>query len=408
MNILKTKYKRIIDSRKNTFCFSFTNALLLLLVCYFTDNNKYSILSGPSVGQRIEQFKAVSCVPNDPLLEEYVFVNIAYDRQLVPVHDEYGFSKGVIDITDREKLNRFLSQLNNNHKYILMDVLLSDKYQSEHDSLLISSLLKTERISISRSSTTNLIDGCLIKKAGYTDYSTDISETNFVKYEFVKDGELTMPLMVYQSLEPQSSIYEMGPIYWSNWHFYWNSLTLRFPIKLWDSYINKEGADFENFHEKRILNLGADILDLGVDIPSLVKDKIVVIGDFTENDIHDTYLGKMAGPVININALEALRNNELEIPWSLISFLVIFYLLISYLMLRNSISTDKILDKLHINKTGVKYLLSFIGYSFLFSMIGGVIYLICGIDINVLIPTIWFTFLRGLTNKIAALCTSRN
>jgi hypothetical protein len=36
-------------------------------------------------------------------------------------------------------------------------------------------------------------------------------------------------------------------------------------------------------------------------------------------------------------------------------------------------------------------------------MIGGVIYLICGIDINVLIPTIWFTFLRGLTNKIAAL-----
>lgn len=403
MNILKTKYKRIINSRKNTFCFSFTNALLLLLVCYLTDNNKYSILSGPSVGQRIEQFKAVSCVPNDPLIEEYVFVNIAYDRQLVPVHDEYGFSKGVIDITDREKLNRFLSQLNNNHKYILMDVLLSDKYQSEYDSLLISSLLKTERISISRSSTTNLIDGCLIEKAGYTDYSTDISETNFVKYEFVKDGELTMPLMVYQSLEPQSSIYAMGPIYWSNWHFYWNSLTLRFPIKLWDSYINKEGADFENFHEKRILNLGADILDLGVDIPSLVKDKIVVIGDFTENDIHDTYLGKIAGPVININAFEALRNNELEIPWSLIFFLMTFYVMISYFMLKSPISTDRMLDKLHLNRTSVKYVLSFIGYSFIFTMVSGSIYLICGIDINVLIPTIWFTFLRGLTNKLVAL-----
>ncbi len=403
MNILKTKYKRIVDSRKNTFCFSFINALLLLLVCYFTDNNKYSILSGPSVGQRIEQFKAASDIGNDPILDEYVFVNIAYDRQLVPVYDEYGFSKGVIDITDREKLILFLNQLNNNHRYVLLDVLLSDKYQSEHDSLLVISLLNTKRISISRSSTTNLIDERLKDKAGYTDYSTDISETNFVKYEFIKDGETTMPLMAFQTLEPHSCVYTFGPIYWANWHFYWNSLTLRFPIKLWNSYINKDGTNLENFQEKRILNLGADILDLEVDIPSLVNDKIVVIGDFTENDIHDTYLGKIAGPIINLNAFVALQNNELEIPWALIFFLVTFYVMISYLMLRSPISTDRLLDKLHMNRTSIKYVLSFIGYSFIFTMVSGSIYLICGIDINVLIPTIWFTFLRGLTNKLAAL-----
>ena len=403
MNFLKLKYKRIISSRKNTFWFSLTVAILLLLICYLTDNHKYSILSGPSIGQRIEQFKAGSGVVNDPNLEEYVFINIAYDRQLVPVYDEYGFSKGVIDITNREKLILFLTQLNNNHKYVLMDVLLSDKYQSEHDSLLIASLLKTERISISCSSTTDLIDERLNEKAGYTDYSTDISESNFVKYEFIKDGGLTMPLMVFKALEPQTAIYSFGPIYWGNCHFYWNSLTLRFPIKLWDSYIQNANANIENLQEKRILNLGADILDMGVDIASLVKDKIVVIGDFTENDIHDTYLGKIAGPVINTNALVALRNNELEIPWSLILFLVLFYTLVSYSMLRNSISTEKILDKLHINKTSVKYLLSFIGYSFMFSMVGAGIYLICGIDINVLIPTIGFTFLRGLTNKLTAL-----
>jgi hypothetical protein len=151
------------------------------------------------------------------------------------------------------------------------------------------------------------------------------------------------------------------------------------------------------------LNLGADILDLGVDIPSLVNDKIVVIGDFTENDIHDTYLGKIAGPIINLNAFEALQNNELEIPWALIFFLVTFYVMISYLMLRSPISTDRLLDKLHMNRTSIKYVLSFIGYSFIFTMVSGSIYLICGIDINVLIPTIWFTFLRGLTNKLAAL-----
>lgn len=403
MNIFKLRYKRIIDSRKNTFWFSFINAMLLLFVCYFTDNDKYSILSGPSVGQRIEQFKAVSDIENEPILEEYVFVNIAYDRQLVPVDDEYGFSKGVIDITDREKLILFLNQLNNNHRYVLLDVLLSDKYQSEHDSLLTTSLLNTERISISRSSTTDLIDERLYIKAGYTDYSTDISESNFVKYEFIKDGEATMPLMAFQTLEPHSCVYSFGPVYWANWHFYWNSLTLRFPIKLWDSYIQNTNANIENLQEKRILNLGADILDMGVDISSLVKDKIVVIGDFTENDIHDTYLGKIAGPVININAFEALRNNELEIPWSLIFFLMTFYVMIAFLMLRSPISTDRILDKLHLNRTSVKYVLSFIGYSFIFTMVSGSIYLICGIDINVLIPTLWFTFLRGLINKLVAL-----
>ena len=67
----------------------------------------------------------------------------------------------------------FLYQLNNNHRYVLLDVLLSDKYQSEHDSLLVISLLNTKRISISRSGTTNLIDERLKDKAGYTDYSDD-------------------------------------------------------------------------------------------------------------------------------------------------------------------------------------------------------------------------------------------
>lgn len=402
MNKLIAKFKIITSSAKNTFWFSVVNALLLLFICYSTDNLKYSILSGPSIGQRIEQFREVCGLAKGISTEDYVFVNVAYDKQLVPVYDEYGFQKGVIDITDRKKLSEFLSQLENNHKYVFMDVLLSDKYQSDNDSLLISGLLNTEQISISRSSTTNLIDGRLYKIAGYTDYSTDILETNFVKYEFIKRGNPTMPYLAFQAIEKPTKIYSFGPIYWSNWHFYWNSLTLRFPIKLWDSYINKEGADFDNFHEKRILNLGADILDLDIDIPSLVKDKIVVVGDFTENDIHDTYLGKIAGPVINVNAFEALRNNEIEIPWTLVFFLLFFYTFVCYSVLRNPFGMNKLLDKLHLNKAYIKYILSFIGFSVLFSIVSGTIYIFSGIDIIILIPTIWFTFLRELTNKITA------
>ena len=358
----------------------------MLLICYFADNLKYSIISGPSVGQRIEQFKETTRLSKDKPTDEFVFVNVAYDRMLVPVLDEFGFPQGNIDISDRDKLRLFLSQLNDSHKYVLMDVLLSDRYKSDSDSALVKTLKATDRLSISRSSTGKLIDTTLSSKAGYTDYSTDIYETNFVKYEFLNSGEATMPYLAYQTLNPMSKIHKFGPIHWSNGHLYWNSLTLRFPIKLWNDRTVIE--ECSGLQEKKILNLGSDILEMGIDIPSLVKDKIVVIGDFTEDDIHDTYIGKIAGPVINIKALDALINNELEIPWPLVLFLFSVYTVIGYMTIRQPISTNKILTKLHLNNSVIRYILSFIGYSFLLTVIGGGIYLMCGIDINIILPSL--------------------
>ncbi len=398
MNGLNAKYKAIIRSRRKALWFSAISAFLLMLICYFADNLRYSILSGPSVGQRIEQVREVLGIAKDMIPEDYVFINIAYDRQLVPVADEYGFTQGNIDITDRKKLETLLRRMDNSHKYILMDVLLSDRYKSSSDSALVETLLNTDRLSVSRSSTTDLIDERLLEKAGYTDYSTDIYETNFVKYEFMNDGEPTMPYMAAMSIIPQRRIHSFGPIYWGNGHLYWNSLTLRFPIKLWNSH----EVDESGLQEKRILNLGSDILDMDLDVAALVRDKIVVIGDFTEDDIHDAYIGKVAGPVININALEALRNNELEIPWTLICFLWVLYTVVCYLTIRKPISTNKLLTKLRLNAPLVKYALSFVGYSFLFTIIGGVIYLISGMDVNVIIPSLWFTLLRGYTNTFAS------
>lgn len=402
MNKLNVKYQTIIKSQKKALWFSAINAILLLLACYFAENLKYSILSGPSIGQRIEQFREVAGITKDNIPEDYVFINIAYDRQLIPVLDEYGLPQGNIDITDRDKLIAFIQQLGNTHKYILMDVLLSDKYQSEADSVLIQTLLDTKRISVSRSNTADLIDERLNKIAGYTDYSTDIYETNFVKYEFINDGKPTMPYMAFVATEEYHPVHSLGPIYWSNWHFHWNSLTLSFPVKLWDSHTAGNNGYAIDWDEKKILNLGADILDIGIDIPTLVKDKIVVIGDFSEDDIHDTYLGKIAGPVINVNALEALRNNELEIPWTLIIFLFALYFAVCYQTVRQPISTNKVLKRLHLDNKFFRNILSFIGYSFLFAIISGGIYLVCGIDINILIPSLWFTFLRGYTNTFAS------
>lgn len=376
------------------------NAVVLLTICYLVDNWGYSTFAGLSVGQRIEQARELLGVAEDRFPEEYVFINTAYDRKLVEVDDEYGLPEGVIDITDRGKIADFLSRLNDQHRYVMIDVLFSDRFRSEEDSLLTAAILNTDKVGIARSSTTALIDSVLLPKAGYTDYSADIYESNFVKYEFSRNGEPTLPYKLYLTECPANEARKIGPFYFRNGQLAWNSLILRFPIKLRDEAFAEDG---EGREEKRIYNLGADILDMGMDIPELVRDKIVVIGDFREDDFHDTYLGKIAGAVINVNAYEALRHHELEIPWWLILTLLTVYAVITFIIFlpkRFYRWRLRWINKIREKSKFIGYLFSFIGFSFVLLLLASIIYLVSGYDINIFIPSLWFTALLGIKNYL--------
>lgn len=382
-----------------------------------------SILTGPSIGQRIElarEFtiskleKSKDNNQNETLnkiygllidnlkldeskyFDDFVFVNVAYDRELVPVLDNYGFQIGEIDVTDRLKLNEFLNRMGNSHKYILFDVLLSDKYQSPNDSLLIETLLNTERIAIARTENHELSDKRLEDKTGYTDYTTNILETNFVKYEFRKNGANTIASKAYKDLTGDNPVKQFGPFYFRDGHLQWKSMTLRFPLKLWNPFIKKDEIPESGMIEESIINLGQE-LEMWRDLEKLVKDKIVVIGDFTEDDIHTTYMGPIAGPVINANALEALLKNEQEIPWWLIGALFVLYAGITFFLLKQY-KVFNLMKILRLNNPVLQEFVSFIGFSAFFAIIAGIIYLSSGKDINVLIPSLWFTVLRGIIN----------
>ena len=56
--------------------------------------------------------------------EDALFVNVAYDKQLIERHDNYGMTVGDVDITDRTKLCSFLKMLQkaDSYKYIFLDV----------------------------------------------------------------------------------------------------------------------------------------------------------------------------------------------------------------------------------------------------------------------------------------------
>lgn len=232
MEWLSAKYRQVESSRAKSIWFSMISTFVLLMVCYLTDNIGYSLLSGPSVGQRIEQFREFTGLSKDVIPDDVVFINIAYDRELVPVYDEYGLPKGNIDITNRSYLNRFLSEAED-YRHILLDVLISKDFQSESDSLLVATIQSKKDISIALSENTELIDSTLLKIAGYIDYSTDILETNFVKYEFTKGNQATMPLKAYRELTGDVGFKSYGPFHFHNGRFSWKCLTLLFPTKLW-------------------------------------------------------------------------------------------------------------------------------------------------------------------------------
>lgn len=380
-NILKRNSKALI--------ISLINAIAVFLLCYFIDNMPYSFVGDATVGQHFEQIKQIINPTPDDIPTDLLLINVAYDRELVNVTDEFGLPKGNIDITDRTKLLDFLSQIKNaDYKYIILDVIFSKEYQTARDSALFNLIREMDNIVISKSENFELADSILIDKARYSDYSTHISESNFVKYEFIRNGEPTIPYQVYQDYY-KDSISSFAGFYFFNGRLANKSVILRFPITVENKVVPQ--SDSDGIGHLKYYNLGSDIMDMEVDIPLLAKNKIVVIGDFCENDIHGTYLGKISGPIINVNAFYALVNDNLSIPFLEIVFLLILYFTISMFFLKEVEIKRYIPVVKKVNSKTLSFIFSFIGLSFVLTLIGLICYILFGLDINILIPSLYFS-----------------
>lgn len=317
MNAFKNLYRRARLNKKSLIV-SAINAFVVFILCYTIDNLPYSFVGDATLGQRFDQVKQFVSSKDEDIPSDLLLINVAYDRELVDVTDDFGFPKGNIDITNRSKLLELLTRLNNSHyKYIVLDVSFSNEHKTEQDSALFNLIHKMKRIVVAKSEKIETADSILLDKARYSDYSTHISESNFVKYEYIRNGEPTLPYQIYLDLGGDE-IHSFAGLYFFKGRLANKSIVLRYPIKIWNKYVLNSSSKI--MAEPQYYNLGSDILDTDIDTSSLTKDKIVVIGDFSENDIHDTYIGKIAGPIINLNAFYALTNDNLSIPYAKKSF----------------------------------------------------------------------------------------
>jgi hypothetical protein len=335
--------------------------------------------------------------------DDVIFINIANDKELIEVNDYLGIPKGKIDITDREKIATFLDKSANRHKYILLDVIFDSIHRSKNDSLLEKALLNTSNIIIPSVYKNGLLINSFFKSnTGVSAYKKSIYTNRFVKYSFLDNDSIeSIALKMRRDLK-DSDISKNGMFYYDNGEISLNSIVLNHRIKPLRKY---HDSGVQNFYD-----LGVDILASMTDneIQSLVKDKIILIGDFEDKDLHPTIYGKIPGILINFNAYLALKNNEHIVPKHLILFLFAAYLFLSCFFIFNvdikiiNKIKNKLLSKNKNNKDSIligKFkpkrliILSFERYSeigSLFIVLSVISFLIFGVYIEILRSTVFF------------------
>ena len=135
-----------------------------------------------------------------------------------------------------------------------------------------------------------------------------------------------MPLKMYSDLTGRT-VKKRGVIYIDNSALSRRVVFPRMYVQI-DAPFNAEG-------EKTYLNMGSDILDYRdqIDWADVLKDKIIVIGSFTEDDIHLTYAGDVPGCVINYNVFSSLMRGQHRIPLALILVYFLIFLAMSFVLL---------------------------------------------------------------------------
>lgn len=318
---------------------------LLLIICYVYDNIPHSLFGSANVAQRYEIAKAAIFGAADKVPDDVLLINIAYDRELVEYYDSLqpDFAAGNIAITDRNKLKAFFEQVTENptYKYILCDVRFEPNLDSpEKDDSLYEAIANTPRLVIPMHEGEEPADKRLLDKAGYCDYAVYFVESNFVKYEFYKNGHPSMPLKAYEEITG-NSIESHGLVYTSGLHLCRKCVELKFPVRLYSEGIlpidtlDLTASSGSISGTRRIYyNLGSDVLDMEMDLAQKAKNKIIVIGDFSGGDNHTTYIGDMPGAVINYNALCALLQEDHIVSYAEIILLFTLYFLITVYILR--------------------------------------------------------------------------
>ncbi len=331
---LKRLWRKIVKSLTyiiaSNFFRSLVISILLILITYFYSNTPLSNNEVDNTVTFIREY--ISSLLSDDedqsktYKNEVVFINVSNDKELVDIFDERSVPKGEIDITHRGKLAEFFRRIENNHKFILCNVFFNPTYKSPNDSALLDGIQNTSRLMAS-----GFFDGEQLIKPLFTEnsavssFKASLSTNRFMKYTYLQQDTLkSIPLKMYNLID-RGDVSKTAWFYTTeNNELCFNSVILDFRIKPIQRYDIASG-------DKNFFELGKDILDpvMGMsneELEILTKDKIVLIGDYEDRDLHRIQYGAISGVLINYNAYLALKKGDHILPLSLLITLLVFYL----------------------------------------------------------------------------------
>ena len=277
-------------------------ALVLLLLVHLGDRQPYSMGGEEALLKRLFLLRQQIDYRPPSLPSDWVLINVGYDRELIPVNDLYDMPLGVSDITHRGHLSHLLQTLEEedcDYQGILLDVSFADGLFSPHDSLLFGLIARMPRLLVAQGDEPLHPQLCADQCAPAL-YRISMDEGNFVKYPYYDNGEPTIATRyftdVMQGSEPRS---------WRDMY----CMTLPLTYRIEEPY-DDEG-------NKTYYNLGADLLEVcsPEEIRELCRGKHIVIGDFTNQDLHETYVGVQSGPVVLLNAITTLQQGQQRVSW---------------------------------------------------------------------------------------------
>lgn len=308
-------------------------ALLLMLISYMAMNIQFPLSNEKTKLLIFENLKrGIMNSHDESQWQDSLFlVDVHYDRTMVFEYDsDFGtLPIGRIPVVDRGKLYNFLAFLKDscNYRYIVLDVLFDSKTSQASDTALYNLIASMRNIVVANSEEISL-PACLNEKTGFVGYGITVWETDFTKYPLLTaTNEKSLPLKMYEDLtgrrlEKHGSLYTDSGIARK-------SIFLTF--------------DMEDVFEMNYLGsslvgdtLGDSIYPSRLDKTNLKLDgKYIVIGDF-EDDMHRTFVGEMAGSLINFNAFVCLKNGHHRLTiWAFLAFFAIFFFLAYFTFSQN-------------------------------------------------------------------------
>lgn len=297
-------------------------AFAFWLASYFITNINTPISGEKTVITKFEFIRGL--LFKDKLLQSdsVIYIDVSYDKQLVPICDSATEYWGTDAITDRDKLFRLLQffKQDSTYRYILLDIDFEKGYKTDTDSILFATILSMPRIIIPKDVKHTFEDEKLDSIAGFVNYYTTPTEGGFVKYPYLCSKGKSLPLKMYEA-NAGHTIKRIGPFYFDRHHLSRKCVVLTFYNRCIE-YGNL-GYWVDTIYDQNTL-----IPPLISDPDINVSDKYIIIGSLQGySDRHNTYLGNLYGPEINFNAYLSLLkgHHRISVFVAFLLFFVFYY-----------------------------------------------------------------------------------